>query len=138
MQAVLAGDIEPPGHVRLRDGDRPFWLAVVRARARAEWNEADLVHAGNMARCMADVERISSELEHEDDIVTNARGTPIPNPKYAILQQLSARAMALSRLMQMQSRAEAPAEKRQAARAQERKAREVAGTLEDEDLIPTG
>ena len=32
---VAKGPIHPPAHVRLREGDEPFWLGVVCARARA-------------------------------------------------------------------------------------------------------
>ena len=42
--------IDPPAHVRLRDGDRPFWDGIVRARARDEWCESDLVVAAQLAR----------------------------------------------------------------------------------------
>ena len=31
---VAKGPIHPPAHVRLREGDEPFWLGVVCARAR--------------------------------------------------------------------------------------------------------
>lgn len=34
MVDAAKGDIQPPGHVKLRDGDQVFWLGVVRARAR--------------------------------------------------------------------------------------------------------
>lgn len=136
MQAALAGDIEPPPSVRLRDGDRPYWDAVVRARARSEWTDADLVHAGNLARCMADIERIAREIADEGDIITNDRGTPIVNPKHALQETLSRRVMALSRLMQMQAAASGPGEDKVKARQAERGARAAAKTLEDE-LIPT-
>lgn len=136
MQAAIAGDIEPPGFVRMRDGDLPFWLAVTRARARAEWTESDLVHAANLARCMADIERIAHELETEPDVVENARGTPVPNPKHALQETLSRRAMSLTRILQMQSAASGKAEDKVKARSAERGARAVAKSLEDE-LIPT-
>lgn len=69
MQNAIQGEIEPPAYVRLRGGDREFWDAIMRTRARTEWTDADLVNAGNMARCMADIERISRELETEGDVV---------------------------------------------------------------------
>ncbi len=138
MQSALAGDIEPPPHVRLRDGDRPYWIAVVRARARKEWTEADLVHAGNMARAMADIERLSREIEAEGDVIENAKGTPITNPKHSVLEMLSRRVMALSRLMQMQAVASGALEDKAKGRAQERAARATAGAVQaEDDLIPT-
>ncbi len=136
MAAAIEGDIDPPGHVRLRDGDRPFWAAVVRARARAEWTDADLVHAANMARAMADIERLQLEIEGEGDVLTNARGTVVANPKHAILEQLSRRVMALTRLLQMQAAASGDLEDKTKRRKAESEARKVARQLED-DLIPT-
>ena len=45
MLNAAKDDLRPPAHVRLRDGDEPFWVGVVRARARDEWTEADLMVA---------------------------------------------------------------------------------------------
>lgn len=138
LAAALQGDIEPPAHVRLRDGDRPYWVAVVRARARAEWTDADLVHAGNMARAMSDIERLSRDVETEGDVIENAKGTPIVNPKHALLETLSRRVMALSRLMQMQATATGDAAKKQSARQADAAARSTAESVRaEEDLIPT-
>ena len=33
-QAAALGPLEPPAHVTLRPGDRPFWNAIMLARAR--------------------------------------------------------------------------------------------------------
>lgn len=139
MQAALAADIEPPDHVRLRPGDQPFWIAIVRARARAEWSTSDLVHAGNLARCMADIERISREMEGEGDVIENARGTLVMNPKHQVLEMLSRRSMAITRLMQMQAAASGDADKKTKARAQESSARQSAAEImAEDDLIPAG
>lgn len=104
-QAVAAGVIEPPTHVKLRDGDRPFWESLVRARARDTWNTADLENCANLARCKADIERITAEIESEGDIVVNERGTQIVNPKHALLETLTRRNMALSRMLHVHAEA---------------------------------
>jgi hypothetical protein len=136
-QAAALGDIEPPDHVFLRDRDRPHWLNVVRARARSEWTATDLVIAANLARAFADVERLSEELAGESDIVYSTRGTPVPNPKYAILQQLAQRIASLTRILQMQPAATGAARDKAPARAAEGRAREAQASLQDEeDLIP--
>ena len=139
MQAALAADIEPPDHVRLRDGDRPFWVAILRARARSEWSTSDLIHAGNLARCMADIERISREMETEGDLIENAKGTMCMNPKHQVLEMLSRRSMAITRLMQMQAAASGDADKKTKARQQESNARQSAAEImAEDDLIPAG
>lgn len=97
--------IEPPAHVSLRPGDRPFWDSIVRARARDTWNEADLEQAANLARCKADIERIQAEIHIEGDVLENAKGTQIVNPKHALLETLSRRAVALSRTLHVHAEA---------------------------------
>jgi hypothetical protein len=95
-QAASLGPIAPPAHIRLRDIDIPYWNSIVLARAADTWTDIDLAHAANLAHCQADINRIQEELEDEDDIVTNAKGTKVVNPKHALLNTLSVRSMALS------------------------------------------
>ena len=91
--------LELPAHVRLRDGDRPFWDGVLRARARDEWIEADLVVAAQLARCQADIELEQQLLTSEGSVVENMKGTQIMNPRVTVLEQLSRREMALMRTL---------------------------------------
>lgn len=136
-QAAALGDIEPPDHVTLREGDRPFWLAVVRARARKEWSDADLVNAANMARAMADIESEQKLIDAEGNVVVNDRGTQIVNPRHALIEQLSRRIMALQRLLGMQAVTSGNARDKVKARAAEATAREAVRSLKGEDdLIP--
>ena len=104
-QAADSGPIAPPDHVTLREGDKPFWDAVVCARARETWNDSDLENAANLARCKADIERIQTEIGAEGDIVVNDRGTQIINPKHTLLETLTRRAMALSRMLHVHAEA---------------------------------
>ena len=136
MQAALAGDIEPPDCVLIEDGDRPFWAAIMRARARAEWTEADLIHAANLARCMAEIDSESRILRAEGAVITNEKGTPVVNPRHTVLERLSGRSLALTRILQMQGSATGRTEDKVKARKAERSARTAAQTLEDE-LIPS-
>lgn len=97
--------VEPPPHLRLRDRDLPFWAGIVRARAREDWTEIDLAHAGNLARCMADIERIQAEIDGEGDTLVNDRGTVVMNPKHSLLETLSRRSIALCRALQVHAHA---------------------------------
>ncbi len=71
----------------------------MQARAATTWNNADLALAANLARTQADISRLSLELENEGDILENARGTPVVNPKHNLLETLTRRAVALSRAL---------------------------------------
>lgn len=37
MQAAVAGELMPPDHVGLNPAALPFWRAIIRGRAREEW-----------------------------------------------------------------------------------------------------
>lgn len=104
-RAVVEGPLEPPAHVKLRPGDRPFWDAVVCARARDTWNDVDLSKAANLARCQADIERITEELIDEDDVVYNSKGTLVVNAKHTLLETLTRREIALSRAVHVHAEA---------------------------------
>ena len=97
--------LEPPAHVKLRDGDLPFWNSIVRARARDTWNDVDLENAANLCRCKADIERLSEEIKIEGDIIENERGTKVINQKHTLLEILSRRAVALSRMLHVHAEA---------------------------------
>ena len=131
-----ASDIHPPAQVRLRDRDWPFWCAIVRARARDSWTDIDLVHAANLARTQADIEKVQIELDEEGFTLVNERGTVVANPKHSILETLSRRAVALSRSLQVHAHATQGDSHQQVKKNKtQAKARESLQAVEDNDLI---
>lgn len=135
-QNAARGDLPPPNYVKLRECDLVFWGAIVRARAYDTWTDVDLAKAANLARCQADIERISAELNDEGDTVRNERGTQIVNPKHSLLETLTRREIALSRAIHVH--AEATVGKSEDAAkvlAAEKNARKVQKETGD-DLIP--
>lgn len=62
MQAAL-DEIEAPACVLLSDEDRPFWDAVIAARPNVEWNDADLITAGTLAKTMRRLETATDAKE---------------------------------------------------------------------------
>jgi hypothetical protein len=126
-----------PKHVRLRDGDQPFWDGVVCARAREEWTEADLVVAGQLARCQADIERESVSLDAEGTVVTNDRGTLVCNPRVSVLEQLARREMALMRTLRMGGRVAGDARHDAGLRKIERQSKAIRDEIQDEELLAT-
>lgn len=96
---------EPPAHVYLRDCDKPYWRSIVCARDYSAWIESDLEQAANLARCKADIDRLSREISQEGDVVVNQRGTQIVNPKHQLLETLSRRSVALSRMLHVHAEA---------------------------------
>lgn len=130
---------EPPPHVNMRDGDRPFWQSVVRARDFTSWTEHDLEIAASLARCKADIERLQGEIDIEGDTLKNDRGTMVVNPKHTLLETLSRRAVALSRMLHVHAEATVGESRHQKKRSQKQQTAltDKRGTLDDDDgLIP--
>lgn len=133
VAAQSQSDINPPDHVTLRDGDLPFWWSIVRARATSSWNASDLEQAANLARCKADIERLQQEITAMGDIIENDRGKPIINPRHALLEVLSRRSVALSRMLHVHAEATQGESREQSKRAApEQDAKEAARS----SLIP--
>ena len=127
--------IPVPEHINLRPGDHVFWAGVVRARARDEWTETDLVVAGQLARCLNDIEREQLALDGEGTVVVNDRGTQIVNPRVSVLEQFARREMALMRTLRMGGRVAGAARDEGPTRKIERESRKLRAEIEDEDLL---
>jgi len=135
MVDAAKGDLQPPKHVKLREGDEPFWADVVRARARDEWSEADLVVAAQLARCLHDIETEQAALDSEGTVVPNDRGTLVVNPRVSVLEQFARREMALMRTLRMGGRIAGDARDEAGKRKIERQSRKVREELEDDELL---
>lgn len=135
MVDAAKGAIDPPKHVRLRDGDRPFWDGVVGARARDEWTATDLVVAAQLARCQRDIETESQVLDEEGSVVRNDRGTPVANPRVAVLEQLARREMALMRTLRMGGRIAGDIRDEAGRRKIERQSKKLREEIADDELL---
>lgn len=124
-----------PAHVRLRDQDLPFWDNIVRARARDEWSDADLIVGAQLARCMADIEAESIKLDSEGSVIENQRGTPVMNPRHAVLEQLARREMALMRSLQMTGSAKGDKRDVEKSRQLQRQAEKARAEVAEDDLL---
>lgn len=131
---AAAAPIQPPPHVNLRPGDRPFWLSIVSARARDAWTDSDLELAAGLARCKADIERLQAEIDAEGDILENAKGTPVINPRHTLLETLSRRAVAVSRMLHVHAEATQGESADQGKRLAAEKA--AKGAVTEDSLIP--
>lgn len=135
MMNAAEDDIQPPEHVKLRDGDAVFWYGIVRARARDEWTEADLVVAGQLARCQHDIEKEQQALDAESTVIANERGTMVVNPRVSVLEQFARREMALMRTLRMGGRVAGDSRDLAQTRKTERQSRKLKEELEDDELL---
>lgn len=99
-QSAALGPLDPPDHITLRTGDRPFWDAVVKSRARDTWTASDLTTAATMARAQADIEQLQADIDTEGYV----REGKI-NPKAVMLETLSKRVVSLSRVLHVHAEA---------------------------------
>lgn len=131
-----ATEILPPAHCNLRPGDMPFWRSIVKARDAKLWTDADLENAANLARAKADIERIQQQLDKEGDVIINARGTPVVNPRHQVLETLSRKCMAISRMLHVHAEATSGKARDEKPKNKANKdAQAILSDLEDDDLI---
>lgn len=95
--------IMPPESCPLEKEEMPFWDSIIAARVN--WTNIDLMHAANLARCMHSIEKNTKLLRIEGDVLENARGTQIMNPRFTVLEQLTRRSVALSGKLQIHAQA---------------------------------
>lgn len=140
FQNATRPTIKPPKHVTLRPGDLPFWNDVIRARARETWTDFDLSVAANLARCLADIEKVQKKLSGKD-LVVSPRGAMVENPLHRILETLTRRQIVLARNIHVHSAATTGDSRKAKDAAQaEHTARRAAAAMEDDiddGLIPT-
>ncbi|MDO9622379.1 MAG: TerS protein [Pseudomonas sp.] len=128
-QSVALGPLPPPAFVRLSKQARPFWDAIVTARPRDTWTDADLILASNLARTYADIEALQQQIDGASLIVDGK-----PNPACDLLDKMTRRALATGRQLKVDTIATVgKAQDIHKGAALERGAR---GQIED-DLIPT-
>ncbi len=93
-QNAALGPLEPPAYVTLRPQDKPFWQAIMKARARHTWDEADLVTAATLARAQADILTLQAQIDMEGYVIDGKI-----NPAAQMLETLSKRVVSLSRIL---------------------------------------
>jgi hypothetical protein len=132
------GDPMPPDHVQLSADALDDYRAIVRARARDEWSEYDLIVAAQMAECIARQRDYDAKIALEGEVIENAKGTLVANPMVSMLERLAGRQLAYTRILQMGGRVPGTAgdkRKKQNGRQLERTARALADEVVEDDLL---
>jgi len=132
------GDPMPPAHVQLSADAEDDYRAIVRARARDEWTEYDLIVAAQMAMCIAKQREYEAQIILDGETIRNERGTLVANPMVGMLERLAGRQLAYTRILQMGGRVPGTAgdkRKKQAGRQLERTARGLAAEVQDDELL---
>ena len=124
-----------PDHVPLQAEDMPFWHSVIAEFARSEWTDHQLELAAMLARTMADLEREQVALRAEGSVATTERGTPVVNPRKAIIQMHAATVLSFRRSLALHARAQSETRDTGKRRAL---AKRIESDIDDadDDLIP--
>ena len=106
MRAAAAADVSPPAHVELQADDLPFFKSVIDEFARSEWSAHQLELAAFLARSMADFESEQLSLRNEGSVVRTNKGTPVANPRKAVVQMHAGTILSIRRSLSLHARAQ--------------------------------
>jgi hypothetical protein len=135
MSDAALGLLEPPSHVKITQAALPYWEGIVRARARDEWSEVDLVVVGQLAQCQCDIAEQDVLLRQEGSIVANDRGTQIMNPRATLMENLARREMALMRTLRLGGSVSGDKRDDAKRRSIQRQSEEIRKELEEDSLL---
>jgi len=128
-KAAALGPLPPPAFVRVSEAAKPFYDAIVIARPRDTWTEADLILAASLARDYAAIEDLRKAIDRDGMLIDGK-----VNPACDLLEKMTRRALATGRQLKVDTIATVgKAETFPKAAALEREARQQL----DDDLIPT-
>lgn len=134
VMSKAAASIKPPANVPLDDGDMPFFESVIAEYARSEWSAHQLELAAMLARTMADLTREQALLREEGGVAYSEKGTPVANPRKAIVQMHASSILSFRRSLSLHARAQAGEARDVAKRRDAAKDIESDNPLED-DLL---
>jgi len=129
VQAATAGPIKPPAFVKVQKRDVSRWNAIVQARPRDTWNDADLILAAHLARAYGDMADLETLIEEQGMITPEG-----VNPACNMLDKATRRALALARQLKVDA-ISTVGKSRDIRKGSELEAT-ARRSLEDDDLIP--
>lgn len=134
VMAAALRPIEPPSNVPLEPGDMGFFASVLAEFARSEWTAHQLELAAMLARTMADLESEQRNLRAEGSVARTDKGTPVVNPRKAVVQMHAASILSFRRSLSLHARAQGGEARDVGKRRGQAKAVEGANPLDD-DLL---
>ena len=128
-------DVPLPDGISLRsEEEHVIWNQFTRARAREDWRDMNLILLAKVVRMEADIREHQSTLDRSGVLIQNKRGTLIPNPLLAVVDNLERRQLAVIRSMSLNQLSSDPRTLNGSAK-NENQARELLHDLGVEGLI---
>lgn len=106
VMAKAVAPVVPPSNVPLDASDLPFFTNVIAEFARSEWSAHQLELAAMLARTMADLEREQRDLRTEGSVMVTEKGTPVVNPRKAVVQMHASSILSFRRSLSLHARAQ--------------------------------
>jgi hypothetical protein len=109
LASELSEQVALPEGVSLRDDAKMvIWGQFSRARTREGWRDFDLLIVAKSVRLEADIRKYQGLLDRSGPIIVNERGTKVPNPFFAIIDNLQRQQLALIRSLSLNQQTQDP------------------------------
>lgn len=93
--------IHPPSNVPMEPRDLPFFASVIDEFAKADWTPHQLELAAVLAKSLSDLVFEQDMLRKEGSIAYSEKGTPVVNPRKAIVQMYAGTILAMRRSLSL-------------------------------------
>lgn len=128
-----------PYSPRLREDEKEIWLETVNSKTGDYWRKSDTPILEMYCRLTADVRRLTEEIRHEGEVIHNANGNLVVNPKIVVRGYSEARLMTLCTKLRMQPSARMDSEGEKHQLKKKDRAVRAAGVVDaDEDDLLAG
>lgn len=105
VMAAATREIVPPANVPLDKDDLPFFANILAEFARSEWTAHQLELAAMLARTLSDLNKEQLALRQEGSVAHSERGTPVVNPRKAVIQMHAGTVLNFRRSLALHARA---------------------------------
>lgn len=104
LAEALNDDTQPvfPYSSTLPEEHREIWLRTVNTKTGDYWSKGDIPLLELYCRNAHDINRLTQEIMEEGEVIFNANGNPVVNPKVAIRGYAEARLMGLCTKLRLQ------------------------------------
>ena len=79
-----------------------IWTEIVNTKTGDYWTKGDIPLLKMYCRCAYDIERLTEDIDTEGEVIFNARGNPVVNPKVVVRGFAEGRLMTLATKLRMQ------------------------------------
>lgn len=132
-QALATATPVLPYPPRLPKEHEATWLETVNSKTEEYWSVSDVPLLRIYCRCVEEIESLTMDIREEGDVLENARGNPVINPKIMIRAFAENRLMALCTKLRMQPQARSDTADTPAKGKLRNAARKTAQIISDDD-----